>query len=385
MAAAQQLPRDQKSERRSASAEARSTPSPDRSASEPAPGSDPSRSAAARRAPTGRVWIGWLVVALAIGGGVAAWQLFGRGRRPPAGGAASSPRVGDSPVDGARSYTWLQRVCELGARPSGSPSMRRQQELLTEHFQGLGARVELQTFDVRHPLDGSAVTMGNLIAQWHPERPQRVLLCCHYDTRPFPDEDRSDPKGTFVGANDGGSGVAVLAELAHHMRDLPGPLGVDFVLFDGEEFLFRRDSDDYFRGSTHFAQQYRATPPAHRYVRGVLLDMVGDKELQLYFEKNSVQAPGGRELCQGIWKVAADLGVREFVPRVRHEVRDDHLPLIQIAGITTCDLIDFDYPRPGVLQQSYWHTTQDTPDKCSAASLGKVGAVLLEWLRRQRS
>ena len=95
----------------------------------------------------------------------------------------------DIPFDGRRSYEWLQRICELGPRYSGSRGMLQQQEMLKQHFEQLGGLVELQQFQVRHPLNGSPVSMANLIVRWHPDRKERILLCAHYDTRPFPDRD----------------------------------------------------------------------------------------------------------------------------------------------------------------------------------------------------
>ena len=212
--------------------------------------------------------------------------------------------------------------------------------------------------------------MENMFVQWHPEKKQRILLSAHYDTRPFPDEDPRNPRGTFVGANDGASGTALLAELAYLVRGYKGPFGIDFVLFDGEEFVFQQRGE-YFLGSRYFATAYRNEPPAYRYKWGVLLDMVADKELQIYYELNSLRF--ARPLVMDIWKTAARLGVKEFRARSRHEIRDDHLPLNQIAGIPTCDLIDFDYP--------HWHTTRDNVRACSGSSLVAVGRVVLEWLK----
>ncbi|MEX2561251.1 MAG: M28 family peptidase [Pirellulales bacterium] len=289
--------------------------------------------------------------------------------------ARATPRqadLRDIPFDGRQAYEYVEQLCKLGPRPSGSAAMQAQRELLVEHFESLGAQVELQTFDVRHPLDGSAVRMANVVARWHPERRTRILLCAHYDTRPFPDLDPRDPRGIFLGANDGASGVAVLMELARSMSDLEGRLGVDFALFDGEELVFD-ERGEYFLGSTHFARKYAADTKADRYRWGVLLDMVGDADLQVYQEVNSVRWPETRPLVHSIWNTARRLGVREFVARPRHEVRDDHLPLRNIGGIATCNVIDFDYPQ--------WHTTEDTPDNCSALSLAKVGWVVQEWLK----
>ncbi|MEO8495554.1 MAG: M28 family peptidase [Planctomycetota bacterium] len=281
------------------------------------------------------------------------------------------------PFDGRQAFRYLEQICEIGPRPSGSAGMLKQQELLTTHFQSLGGKVDLQQFDSRHPSDGSRVVMSNMIVQWHPERMQRVLFCAHYDTRPFPDQDRRNPRGTFIGANDGASGVALLMELGRHLPMLEGPYGVDFVLFDAEEFIFDANRDKYFLGSEHFARQYVAAPPPHRYRAGVLLDMVGDAHLDFYQERNSLFH--ARSIVNGIWDTANRLGVREFVKRPGYEIKDDHLALNEIARIPTCDVIDFDYPRPRTA--SYWHTEADTPDKCDPLSLAKVGWVMLEWLK----
>ncbi|MEX2286103.1 MAG: M28 family peptidase [Planctomycetaceae bacterium] len=269
-----------------------------------------------------------------------------------------------------RAFGYLVKVCRLGPRPSGSRGMTEQQRLLSEHFAAFEARVEFQSFDAVHPLNGNPVRMNNMIVAWHPESRERVLLACHYDTRPFPDQDRKNPRGTFLGANDGASGVALFMELAHHMKELKPTYGVDFVFFDGEELIYG-DQGKYFLGSEHFATEYFKHPPEHKYVYGVLVDMIGDRELNLFLEKNSMKfAP---RLTESIWRTAKELKVDEFIPRKKHEIQDDHLALNQIAGIPTCDIIDFDY-RP-------WHTTGDVPARCSGESLVKVGRVLLAWLK----
>lgn len=295
----------------------------------------------------------------------------------------SDLQLADIPFNGERAYEHLKAISALGPRISGTEGMRQQQELVTEHFEKLAATVKRQELAVRHPETGKRIELANLIIEFHPERKERILLCAHYDTRPFPDEDpdpskRRDP---FIGANDGASGVALLMELGTHMADYPGPWGVDFVLFDAEELIYDRQRDKYFIGSEHFAREYVANPPSHRYRMGVLLDMVADKELHLYMEQNSAHIRSVRPITQSIWATAKRLGVREFIDRTRHKVSDDHLPLIEIAGIPTCDIIDFDYPRPGPV--NYWHTTHDVPENCSALSLAKVGWVVHEWLLAQ--
>lgn len=281
-----------------------------------------------------------------------------------------------------RAMGYLEKLCAFGPRPTASDAFVAQKEFLSEFFTANGAVVTLQDETVRHPETGEPVEMSNLIASWGIERPTRFLLCAHYDTRPFPDRDRENPRGVFLGANDGASGVAAWMEMSHHFSKLPDDVGVDVVLFDAEEFIFDESRDDFFLGSTYFAQQYRIAPPLVPYQAGILLDMVGDRELQLLYERNSLRY--ARDLTRSIWRTAGKLGVRAFVPRTRmQEIRDDHLPLNQIAGIPTTDLIDFDYPRPGFHAPQYWHTTQDIPKNCSGTSLAAVSWVLHQWLLEQ--
>jgi glutaminyl-peptide cyclotransferase len=292
--------------------------------------------------------------------------------------SADEPRLksaGDDnqTVSADRAFDYLVQICRIGPRISGTAGMEQQQQLLSEHFSKLQAQVRFQNFDVAHPQTRQPVRMANMIVSWHPEATERVILCCHYDTRPLPDRDPSFQlarRGTFVGANDGASGVALLMELGHHIGRIKPTYGVDFVFFDGEELVYDDSRDPYFLGSEYFATQYKEKPPAYRYVCGVLVDMIGDKNLAIYQEANSLlYAP---EVTASVFRTAKRLGVREFIAKKKHEVRDDHLALNEIAKIPTTDLIDFDYP--------HWHTTRDIPSNCSGASLAKVGRVLLAWL-----
>ncbi len=288
--------------------------------------------------------------------------------------AAATPAVGqpaEEGFSGKRAFAHLQAICRLGPRPSGSEGMQQQRALLSEHFTALKATVERQPFAIRDRRSGKPVRMENLIVRFHPERKERVLLAAHYDTRPFPDRDPTNPRGRFIGANDGASGVAVLMELGRFVPAMPGPLGIDFIFFDAEEYVVG-PRDPYCLGSIHFARQYVNDPPGHTYRCGVVLDMVGDAQLRIPQELHGITWPETRPLVEGIWAAAAEIGAREFVARPGPAVEDDHVPLRSIAGIPTCDVIDFDYP--------HWHTTRDTPEQCSAESLETVGRVMIHWL-----
>lgn len=290
---------------------------------------------------------------------------------------APSTAANQNPLDAQRAYSYLQQICALGSRKSGSEGMTKQLRLLNGHFRQLGGTVSFQQFFAVNPLGGDNVQMFNLIVHWHPEKKERILLCAHFDTRPLPDRDPNPAqreRGDFLGANDGASGVAVLMELAHLMPQLDIRYGVDFALFDGEELVYD-DDDRYFLGSEWFAREYVRKRPGYRYRWGVLLDMVGDSDLQIFQERHSVSWRETRPLVAELWGTAQRLGVKEFIAQPKHQLQDDHLPLRHIAGIPTCNIIDFDYPA--------WHTTADVPANCSGDSLAKVGWVVHEWLKTQ--
>jgi hypothetical protein len=329
----------------------------------------------------------WFLAASLVLAGLAvvaaiAWPTSAPGPASFAQSHVSRWTLDDIPFDGQKAYEWLKRLCALGPRISGSPGMAEQQKILAAHFQKLGAQVTFQSFPVRHPLDGSRVDLRNLWVQFHPERTERILLCAHYDTRPWPDRDadlQARRSGVFLGANDGASGVALLSVLAERLPQLPGKWGVDIVFFDGEEFVYDEQRDEYFLGSTHFAQQWVGQLQPFHYRCAILLDMVADAQLQIYQERLSMRWPDTRPWVESIWATARQLEVREFIASRKHEVRDDHVPLHDIARIPSLDIIDFDYPWPGG-RVNYWHTTRDIPENCSALSLAKVGWVLQTWL-----
>ncbi len=310
---------------------------------------------------------------------------------------ARSGRLKDIPFDGERAYGYLKQLCDLGPRPSGSKAMTAQQELLEKHFKKLARTVELQPFDADYPADGPdetkrghKVPMVNIIVRWNPEARERVMICGHYDTLPFPLMDKVDAHGRFVGANDNASGVALLMELGNEFAKQPPKAGVDFVFLDGEEFIFDRHAEagpehesgsphgQYFWGSEHFAKDYAEHPPAFHYRAAVLLDMVGGAELKLSKDFLSMSWSESAPVVNEIWATAARLGVREFADQTSLDaVTDDHVPLHDLGKLPACDLIDVTY------MDKQWHTRDDTPEHCSALSLAKVGWVLREWLRKQ--
>ncbi len=277
--------------------------------------------------------------------------------------------------DGDRAYEYLVDQVKIGTRISGTEGNRTLRKRMAEHFAGQGAKVTLQKFEVRHPLNGEPVEMENVVASWNADRPRRVVIGAHFDTRPRADKEPTAKKRAepFYGANDGGSGIAVLMELANLMQDIKTSVGVDLVAFDGEELVWDENGDvagEYFHGSKHFAEQYRNARGPVPYVAGFVVDMVGGEPLRIYPDKEGNRRAG--HLVQEIWAIARRLKATGFKTGQFYDVSDDHWPLLEV-GIPAIDIIDFSY--------KHWHLTSDTADKCSAASLAQVGGVVAEWLR----
>jgi len=282
------------------------------------------------------------------------------------------------PFDGKRAMKYLRSICEIGPRMSGTKGMEKQQALVKKHFEDLGFKVAYQTFKAKQNSVKGELDFTNIIVSFHPDKKRRVILCSHYDTRPIADQepDPRDWRKPFVSANDGGSGVAMLMELANHMKELKTNVGVDFVLFDGEEYIWKTDGpnkDRYFIGSDHFAKTWRQSKGRCDYAAAILLDMTAGKNLKIPLEVHSYRYHP--ELCKEVWAIARDQKAKAFIGNWGHEVQDDHLAL-QKVGIPAIDLIDFDYP--------HWHRLSDTPENCSVESFEQVAGVLSVWLQRTK-
>jgi glutaminyl-peptide cyclotransferase len=329
-------------------------------------------------------------VALALLCGWAAMEMRGVGTtsaepQPPVrqrgdvggGPQATSAPIQPVPFDGKRALDHIRDLCKLGPRISGSEGMRKQQDLLKEHFEKLGGKVEFQRFTARQTSRPNPVAMANFIASWHPDRDRRVILCTHYDTRPRADQEENPRKWDepFLSANDGTSGVAWLMELARHVKQIPAAVGIDFVLFDGEEYVFDgpQGQDRYFFGSDHFADEYKRAPPRHRYVGAVLLDLFAHKNAKFPIERNSWDRAA--PLVREVWRTAAEVKVDAFLSHFAGPYLDDHLALNRVS-IPAVDIIDFDYP--------HWHKLSDLPENCSAETMEQVAKVLTAWMQRVR-
>jgi len=287
------------------------------------------------------------------------------------GNSASAPPEQAQPpalrgFDSMTAYSFLTRQVEFGPRPPGSEAHEKLKAFLVETLkqwatvteQPFTQHVDRTTYQLTNIL-GVIPAAGKSARQ---EAPKRLLLGAHWDTRPTADQE-SDPKlrnQPIPGANDGASGVAVLLEIARLLHNEPANVEVVIALWDGEDF------GDFIYGSSYFAEHMGAFKPDE----AINIDMIGDADLHVQREKQSVeQAPA---LFESVLQAARELGFSDHFDGASMTVIDDHVPLLRKA-IPAIDLIDFQY-GPG---NRYWHTLQDTPDKCSADSLRIVGETLL--------
>lgn len=259
--------------------------------------------------------------------------------------------------DGERAYQDVLTQMAFGPRTPGSTAHDQTVEWMVAKLKKAGWEVEVQE------LEYQGKPVRNVIAKKGSGNPW-IILGAHYDSREIADQDSDSILSSqpVPGANDGASGVAVLMEMARVLPDnLAKAHQVWLVFFDSED---QGDLPgwDWIFGSRAFVDQLNEKPDAM-----VLLDMIGDADLNIYQEKNS-----NPELTRQIWQTASQLGYQKnFIAQEKYRMIDDHIPFIE-KGIAAVDLIDFDYP--------YWHTSQDTADKVSAASLEAVGQTLFVWL-----
>ena len=268
--------------------------------------------------------------------------------------SAASP----AEFSGQRAYTHITAQMRLGPRVTGSPANLAEGDYIANQLKPLGWAVEFQTFTYQ----GTAAR--NIIARANVGQGPVIILGAHYDSRRRADQDPTHPTDPVPGANDGASGVAVLLELGRTLDLHRLPHEIWLAFFDAED-NGGLDGWEWIVGSTYMAGHLTVRPQAM-----ILLDMVGDADQQFYFDSNS-----DRDLSTRVWAAAAQLGYeKQFIPVARWSMTDDHLPFVQ-RGIPALDIIDFDYP--------YWHTTADTADKVSAASLERIGRTLKAFLETQ--
>ncbi len=286
-------------------------------------------------------------------------------------GCSDSERPARVPeFDGDRSFSFLEKQVSFGPRVPGSEGSRLCREYLITYFDSLGAEYDTMQFVHIDKTTGREIRMVNVIASFKGyDTTRTILVGAHYDTRPRAEYDPDPAKrdAWIDGANDGASGVAVAMELGALFTEEKPAVNVDLVMFDGEDYGPPGRLDEYFLGAKHMVTR----GIKGKYEFALVVDMIGDAIQQIYKEEFSTKY--STKLTEKIWELADELGEDSFIDSIGHAIYDDHLSFMTI-GLPAAVIIDFDYP--------YWHTTEDTVDKCSPQSLAAVGRVVTNLLYR---
>jgi len=267
---------------------------------------------------------------------------------------AGCTRSGVSSFDGGEALTRVEEQLAMGPRYPGSAGHASIQSWLASELTDLGWETRSDSFAY------GGTTLANITARRSPAPGPLILLGAHYDTRRFADRDPASPGEPVPGANDGASGVAVLLELARVLGEREPTCDLRLVFFDGED-NGEIEGWEWAVGARHYAEALEREPLAV-----VVVDMVGDNDLELPFERTS-----SPDLVAEIWSVAQARGLSAFRSEPGRAVLDDHTPFLA-RGWRAVDIIDLSYPA--------WHTVDDTLDMVSAESLDQVGEALLAWL-----
>jgi Zn-dependent M28 family amino/carboxypeptidase len=271
------------------------------------------------------------------------------------------PQSAEPAFDGGRAYEDLKRLVAFGPRPAGSPALADARHWIIAQLKQTGAQVEEDSFTAATPI--GSVPMTNLIAKFPGQQSKVVMVTGHYDTK-------REERFRFVGANDGASSAALLLELARALAGRKHAFTYWLVFFDGEEAVREWTDTDSVYGSQHLVQKLSSEGELSRIQAMILVDMIGDADLDIHRESNSTPW-----LSDLVFAAAHRLGYGKYFLNSREAIQDDHIPFVN-AGVAAVDLIDFNYGP----NNAYWHTAQDTPEHCSPISLTIVGRVVLETL-----
>ena len=282
-------------------------------------------------------------------------------------------------------YAFIEKQVAFGPRVPNTAAHVAAGDYFIKKFKSYNAEVMVQPANVR-AFDGTILKIRNIIASYNTDMEYRVLLCAHWDTRPFADQDTVRINKPIAGANDGGSGVGVLLEIARQLSEELPNVGVDIILFDGEDYGQPENSnfpyveDSYCLGSQYWSR----TPhkPGYRANYGILLDMVGGKDATFTMEQVSMQyAPF---VMEKVWNTAGRIGYGNyFVFQRTGPIVDDHFYINKIARIPTIDIIHYD-PTTRSKFFRHWHTHGDDMDIIDRKTLKAVGQTVLTVIFNER-
>ena len=284
-------------------------------------------------------------------------------------------------------YQYIQTQADFGPRVPNSAAHKARGEFLAKKLEEFGAKVYNQHADLV-AYDNTILKARNVIGAYNPESKRRVLLCAHWDSRPYADQDADKTKhhSPILGVNDGASGVGVLLEVARQLQQQAPAIGIDIIFFDAEDYgipYFYQGAyknDTWCLGSQYWGRVPHVDGYNARY--GILLDMVGGKNATFYKEQFSQRTAG--KYVNKIWNTAHRLGFGNFFPKEKGtEVTDDHMYVYNLRQIPCVDIINYD-PNCDTGFGDFWHTIDDTMDIIDKGTLNAVGQTLLEVIYNEK-
>ncbi len=284
-------------------------------------------------------------------------------------------------------FGYVKAQADFGPRVPNTVAHKACGEYLAAKLEQFGARVYNQYADLV-AYDGTLLKSRNIIGAYNPDSRRRVLLCAHWDSRPYADEDDDAGKRRtpIIGANDGASGVGVLLEVARRLQQQAPSVGIDIIFFDAEDYGIptfyegQYKADTWCLGSQYWGRVPHVANYNARY--GILLDMVGGKNATFYQERFS-RRTAGRQVKK-IWDTARRLGFENFFPGEEgSEVTDDHLYVYNLRRIPCVDIINYN-PGCDTGFGDFWHTTGDNMDVIDKSTLNAVGQTVLEVIYNEK-
>ena len=275
-------------------------------------------------------------------------------------------------------YYFVDKQVSFGPRVTNSEPHKKCGDWLVAELRKMSDNVIEQKTTLTN-YDGRQLNIRNIIAEINPKADKRILLCAHWDSRPFADEDTKDTNKPILGANDGGSGVGVLMEIARIIKNNPLSVGIDIVLFDAEDLGKSEHNNSYCLGSQYWSTNLHK--PGYKAAYGILLDMVGAANAKFAWEEVSVTY--ARPVLEKVWGTAQVLGYPHFVYYNKGGIIDDHAYVNKNAGIPTIDIIHFDAQTQSGFPE-HWHTHRDNMYAIDRTTLKAVGQTLLEVIYSEK-
>lgn len=288
--------------------------------------------------------------------------------------------------DADTAYAFVKKQASFGPRVPNTAEHRKCAEWLEATLRKYSGNVVVQSFQMK-AYNGTPLNLKNIVASFNPQSSTRILLCSHWDSRPYADNDPDLTKHRtpIDGVNDGASGVGILLETARQLSMKAPAVGVDILLLDGEDYGAPQDEksqteDDWALGSQYWSKNPHKEAYSARY--GILLDMVGAENATFYLEATSMYfAP---DIMNKVWNIASKIGYSSyFVPENSNGITDDHVYINQIRQIPTIDIIQHDPSTESGFYKN-WHTVSDNLSGIDKKTLRAVGETLVTTIYREK-